>query len=160
MRKVQGSTGVAPIQCVNPKRDKWCVRWNIIESEDGTTAEYMEEEFSHRPTQDEIKQLLVKWHNEQIDYRILTGYEWRGMAVWLSSENQFNYKAAYDLAMQTNGATLPVTFKFGADNAPQYHEFADLQELTEFFVGAMQHVQTALAEGWTAKDTINLEPYA
>ena len=40
------------------------------------------------------------------------------MPVWLSSENQFNYKAAYDLAVQTGGATLPVTFKFGTDEVP------------------------------------------
>ena len=30
------------------------------------------------------------------------------MNIWLSSENQFNYKVAYDLALQTNGANLPI----------------------------------------------------
>jgi hypothetical protein len=40
------------------------------------------------------------------------------MPVWLSTENQFNYKAAFDLATQTGGKSLPVTFKFGSTNNP------------------------------------------
>ena len=38
---------------------------------------------------------------------------WNNKRIWLSSENQFNYKVAYDLALQTNGANLPIIFKFG-----------------------------------------------
>ena len=48
--------------------------------------------------------------------------------VWLSTENQYNYKAAYDLAVQTGGETLPVTFKFGSDEQPEYHTFEKLDE--------------------------------
>lgn len=29
--------------------------------------------------------------------------------MWLSQENQYDYKAAYDLAFQTDGKTLPVS---------------------------------------------------
>ena len=81
------------------------------------------------------------------------------MKVWLSAENQFNYKAAYDLAIQTAGATLPVTFKFGTDDVPCYHTFLTVEELTDFYTKAMRHIQFALATGWNNKDAFNLESY-
>ena len=81
------------------------------------------------------------------------------MSIWLSSENQFNYKAAYDLAVQTAGATLPVTFKFGTDNAPGYHTFNTVEELSDFYTKAMQHILSALADGWSKKDAFSLDSY-
>ena len=81
------------------------------------------------------------------------------MPVWLSAENQFNYKSAYDLAVQTAGATLPVTFKFGTDEQPQYRKFTTLDELTDFYSKAMAYIQTTLAEGWKEKDAIDWAAY-
>lgn len=97
--------------------------------------------------------------NERTDVRILSGFRWNGIAVWLSSENQFNYKAAYDLAQQTGGASLPVTFKFGTDDAPVYHTFEALKDLRDFYTAALAFVQRCLSEGWAEKDTINLENF-
>ena len=79
--------------------------------------------------------------------------------LWLSSENQFNYKAAYDLAVQTGGATLPVTFKFGTDEESRYRTFENLEELTDFYTKAMRHIQDTLAEGWRKKDAFDPEDY-
>ena len=39
---------------------------------------------------------------------------------------------AYDLAVQTNGVSLPVTFKFGDNDNPVYYKFTTLEELTDF----------------------------
>ena len=50
------------------------------------------------------------------------------MTVWLTMEDQFNYKAAYDIAVQSNGKLLP-TFKFGTTENPIYHKFEDLEDL-------------------------------
>lgn len=58
MRKVTGNIGVQPVECVNPKKDKWCVRFNIRNGEDGGTAEYDEEEFPHKPTTEDIEKAL------------------------------------------------------------------------------------------------------
>lgn len=97
--------------------------------------------------------------NEDIDMKILSGFEWNGMAVWLSSENQFNYKAAYDLAVQTGGANLPVMFKFGTTENPVYHTFESVDELTQFYVSAMSYINMTLNEGWRMKDSINWDAY-
>ena len=102
------------LECVNPIKNKWRVRWDVQEHDDGT-ADYMEAELTHKPTDEEIKDLVRKWYNQQTDAAILSGFSYEGAPVWLSQENQYNYKAAYDLAVQTDGKTLPVTFKFGTD---------------------------------------------
>ena len=108
MRRVEGSAGVQLMECTNPVKDKWRIRWDVQEKEDGS-ASYMEEEYSHKPTDEEIRTLVMSWYNSQTDAAILSGFVYKDAPVWLSTENQYNYKAAYDLAVQTGGETLPVT---------------------------------------------------
>ena len=160
MKKVEGDIGVSLLECVNPRKNKWRVRWDIQPKEDNENiVTYMEEEFDHRPTDEEIKSLVIGWHNEQIDNAILMGMTYNGVRVWLSQENQFNYKAAYDLAVQTNGKTLPVVFKFGTDEKPVYKQFATLNELSDFYNQAMTYIQNTLAKGWKTKDSIDFTKY-
>ena len=82
--------------------------------------------------------------------------------VYLSSENQFNFKAAYDLAVQTDGANLPVTFKLGelADGTPVYHTFEEMAEAQDFYVKAVTFINQTLAAGWQRKDSIDWDAYA
>lgn len=159
MNRVIGSKGVALMECVNPKRNKWRVRWDVQESEDGTTAEYMEEEFDHRPTKEEVRQLLVAWYNEQTDRAILEDFEWEGWPVWLSQTNQQNYQSSYNLAKQTAERNLPVTFKFGTDENPHYHTFESVEELEEFYLAEDAHIKAAISAGWAKKDAIDLTAY-
>ncbi len=158
MRRVEGDTGVRLLECTSPIKGKWRIRWDVQEREDGT-ASYMEEEFSHKPTDEEIRSTVMDWYNGQTDAFILSEFSYEGVPVWLSSENQFNYKSAQDLAVQTGGATLPVTFKFGTDTEPVYHTFETLEELTDFYTKAMQHIQDTLADGWKKKDAFDLDLY-
>lgn len=158
MRRVEGNAGVALLECTNPVKDKWRVRWDVLEKENGT-ADYMEEVFCHRPADEEIRSTVMSWYNTQTDAAILSGFNYESMPVWLSQENQFNYKSAYDLAVQTGGGTLPVTFKFGTDTEPHYHTFETLEELTDFYTKAMRHIQNTLANGWKKKDAFDLEEY-
>lgn len=148
---------MAPIECVNPRKDKWRVRWDIRE-QDGT-ADYEEVEFDHRPSPGEVREVILAWQNARIDEAILTGFRWEETPVWLSTENQFNYKAAFDLAIQTDGANLPVVFKLGTDEKPVYREFTTTDELKAFYTAATAHVQQTLAAGWKAKDGIDFDRY-
>ena len=108
------------LECINPVKDKWRVRWDVQNNDDGS-ADYMEAEFRGKPSDDDIKALVTDWYNEQTNQTILSGFSWNDTPVWLSTENQFNYKAAYDLAVQSGGTTLPVTFKFGTDNYSSHY---------------------------------------
>ena len=117
------------------------------------------EVFKTMPTLERVKDMILSYYNSKIDEKILSGMEWNGMKVWLSSENQFNYKAAYDIAVQTNGGNLPVVFKFGETDKPQYHMFNTLDELSDFYLKTVKYVQTTLFNGWKEKDTIDWSIY-
>ena len=114
MKRVEGSSGISLLECVNPVKDKWRVRWDVQHNEQDDSVSYMEEEFPYKPDGEEIR----------------SGFTYNGIPVWLSQENQFNYKSAYDLAVQTDGTSLPVRFKFGTDDEPVYYEFNTWDNLT------------------------------
>jgi hypothetical protein len=56
MRRAEGNIAVSLLECVNPRKNKWRVRWDIQKVE-GTEncATYMEEEFVGKPTPYEIE---------------------------------------------------------------------------------------------------------
>lgn len=112
-------------------------------------------------TLEEIKDAICQDINRQTDSKILSGFMWNNNPVWLSTENQFNYKAAYDLAVQTQGANLPIKFKLGedAEGNPIYYTFTDVATLGDFYIKAMQYIQECLVEGWERKDSIDWNEY-
>lgn len=156
--RANGPQGVKLLECTNPVKDKWRVCWDVHNNDDGS-ADYLEVEFKGKPSDEDIKAMVTQWYNDRTNETILSGFSWGGMSVWLSTENQFNYKVAYDLAVQSGGSSLPVTFKFGTDEEPCYHTFSDISELTDFYTKAMQHIQDALADGWKNKDSFDLSLY-
>lgn len=115
--------------------------------------------YDHKPKIAELRTDIESLINAQTDNAILTGFTFNGVNVWLSTENQFNYKAAYDLAVQTNGATLPVEFKLGEsdDGTPVYHTFDNLDDFTAFYTGVVKYVTDTLKSGWAEKDSIDYE---
>ena len=159
MKRAQGTADVKLMECISPAKNKWRIRWDVVKAAEEGQATYMEEDFDHKPSGDEIKETVIGWCNEQIDTNILSGFSYEDNVVWLSSENQFNYKAAYDLAVQTGGSNLPVMFKFGSEDSPVYRSFQTLEELSDFYTKAMNHIQTTLECGWKLKNNFKLEYY-
>ena len=150
MKRAEGSINVEPIVCLNPVKGIWRVRLAITETETG--AEWYEHDFSHRPTADEVRSLFVQMVNEKVQQSILTGMTYEGMPVWLSEENQLNFRST---------PTVPVRFKLGEnpDGTPVYHTFNTQKELTAFNKAVADHIATCLNEGWTEKDAFDVEPY-
>lgn len=111
-------------------------------------------DYGHKPTEEELKGDIATHVNKLIDEKILAGFTYEGNIVYLSSENQFNYKAAFDLCMLTDGSNLPVTFKFGDEQKPVYRKFETKDELKGFFLQAMDFISKTLSEGWTEKNTV------
>ena len=114
-----------------------------------------------------VKDAIIADINARTDEKIISGFVWEPAAggdpipVWLSTENQFNFKSAYDLAVQKDGATLPVTFKMGedAEGNPVYHTFETMEDADDFYVKAVAYINQTLADGWAEKDGIDWEPY-
>jgi hypothetical protein len=145
------NVGFEYIICINKKINKYRIYW------DCDTKHHTD--ILHKPTLAEIKSIVLNGMNAIIDESIISGFMWNNMPVWLSTENQFNYKAAYDLAVQTNGANLPTVFKFGSSEEPIYHKFDTLEELSDFYMKAMTYINEQLAIGWAKKDAIDWSVY-
>lgn len=165
MMKFQGNSGVALLECLNPRKQTYAVRWGITPSKDENGkeienfVEYMEERLDHKPNLSEIKSIVTSWYNSEIDAKIVSGFKFNGNIVWLSTENQFNYKAAYDIAVQTGGMNLPIIFKLGSEEKPAYIQFNTVSEIQQFYINAMNHIQKTLENGWKTKDSINWDAY-
>ena len=129
---------------------------DVTEVDGGFECDYFVVELDHRPVMDDVRTAIINHINAETDEKILSGYVWNGKPVWLSSENQFNFKAAYDVAVQTGGATLPVKFKLGEiDGQPVYHTFKSMNAFTEFYTGAIGYIQQTLTAGWVEKDAVD-----
>ena len=152
--------GLQPVVAPEVVKDKTTRRLvSVGEPKETGKYSWMTHYMYGKPTMTQIRGLVLDWYNRQVDNKILDGFEWKGMPVWLSSENQFNYKAAYDLAVQTGGSNLPVTFKFGTTEDPLYHTFDSIEDLSGFYIGAMSYINARLNEGWKAKDAIDWSVY-
>lgn len=113
--------------------------------------------YDHEPTKSELKADIDALINKQTELRILDGFVWNGKRVYLSDENQHNFKAAYDLAKDSGGATLPTKFKLGEDEEgePIYHTFTKIEPFADFIYKAFGYINTTLNEGWVEKDGVD-----
>lgn len=157
MRKSEGSPNAPYIECINPRKGTWRVRFNVERKEDSAT--WLEHDFDHRPTTEEVRGVYVGYVNSVVDESILMGLTYEGHMVWLSAENQLNYKAAHDLAVQTNGTNLPIRFKLGTTDDPYYVNFTTVSDLTKFYSLLVWHVQQCIERGWQQKDSFDAAAY-
>lgn len=153
--KVHGGSDLPILQCINPSTSRWLVLWDKTEEEDGSFV-YKGGILESTPTIDDIKNLINTEINSEVSNTITQGLVVDGHIVYLSLENQLNYKAAYDLAVQTNGKNLPVTFKFGLD---YYKSFSSLEELELFYMATRNHIDKAILNGWEKKKAVDYGQY-
>lgn len=157
---IRASSGAEPkyLRIANKRDRKYAVAFDVRKEDDGSFS-FMEETFDHLPTKEDIRQVINAYYNEQTEKDIITGFMYDGVPVWLSSENQFNFKAAFDLAIQTSGSSLPVKFKFGTDSEPVYKSFSTVEELIDFYTKAIAYIQKCLEDGWQKKDSVDYSIY-
>ena len=147
------------------------ISYSMTPEPDGVHATWHEVYFNkkevQKPSLAQIKEAVIADINRRTDEKIVRGMVWTAQSggdpipVWLSTENQFNFKSAYDLAVQKQGATLPVTFKMGEKDGgtPIYHTFETMEDADDFYLHAVSHINTCLSAGWAEKDGIDWAPY-
>lgn len=138
-------------------------RWEIFYGygeDDGVGYNYRLT-LDHRPGVHEVRQIILDQINANTDEKILSGFVWNGVRVWLSQENQTNFKAAYDLNVQSGGKMLPIKFKLGedADGNAVYHTFEDMDAFGNFYMSAVAYINECLNAGWSEKDSLDMSPY-
>lgn len=158
MRKVYSSSrDFLLVECINQYADKWVVRFDIIDEEEEGVS-YMEEEFLGTPSPEAIKELLINYINMRVQREIVEGMVWKGHKIWLSQENQNNYKSAFDLAVHTGGSNLPYRIKAeGVDS--EYYTFDTVDDITDFIVSVNSHISSVIEAGWKAKDSVDWDQY-
>lgn len=132
----------------------------------------------------DIKNLITNDINSRVDENILNGYQWKVLHgddegkvinVWLSAENQTNFKAKHDAALQyPQLMSWPMKYKIGeydeehedeesglitTESRPVYEYFQNIEELARFYLGGMQYIQSCYEAGWAEKDNFDWTPY-
>ena len=132
---------------------------------------YFNKNRNSKPTLIQIKDAVFKDIDARTDAKILCGYPWtvlhgddagKNVKVWLSKENQTNYKAKYDLHFQKPEAlTWPTTYKIAEDENKVgiFEEFANFEELEQFYLGGIAHIESTVQAGWAEKKAIDWTPY-
>ena len=165
MERSKGSAGIPLVECTNRYIVKYRVRWDVRPVEDSEEyhdmVSYYETDIvsKTKPRLKDVKDAVINGINNLVERCIVEQYMWQGMAVWLSVENQINYKAAYDLCVQSGGENLPITIKLGSADVPVYYTFESETEIADFYKGVMRHISDTLAMGWEMKDSIKWEEY-
>lgn len=115
--------------------------------------------FDSKPSLVEIKEAFEEMFNKSTENMITNNFVYDGNNISLTKENQMNYKAAYDLAMQTNGANLPYKIKASKNGVRNYIIFENTVEFTQFYVAMNKFINKCLEDGWAAKDAIDYSVY-
>ena len=151
MIRIYADSKAEPVRCTNRRRGIWSYGITRNRDTEGVQRSYMEETFDHLPALAEIKAVINEWYNRKITDTIESGYVWNGLKVWLSTENQMNYKTAYDLAFADRRGKPSCYFQAREEDNPTFYEFASMQQLQEFYTGAVKHIQETQKEGWALK---------
>lgn len=122
---------------------------------------YLNKKQVNQVTLQVVKDAILADINKQTDEKILKGFVWNNINVWLSAENQRNFSEAQRMSEKYGSNVLPLTFKLGETGyeQPVYHTFETVAELDAFYVQAFSFVNQCLNEGWQRKDAIDWEPY-
>ena len=138
-------------------------RWEVFFGfgKEGDTGYNYRQTLEYKPTVSDVRKLIIDTINANTDEKILNGFVWNGIRVYLSAENQNNFKAAYDLNVQTSGAMLPMKFKLGEDEDGRavYYTFENMGDFSNFYMSAGAHINQCLNEGWQEKDSLDLTAY-
>lgn len=154
---------------VTKSRSNWFLTINldIEEVEDGYACDSFTAQLEHRPTLNDARIVIEGHIDANTDEKILCGYEWtvrhgddagKTVKVWLSNENQNNFKAKHDAAITyPDKVKFPVTYKISQDSETGnaiYEEFADIEELATFYLGGLDYIENVVNAGWRKKDAI------
>lgn len=139
---------------IHTGRNKWTLFYGY--GEDGGASESGWEyrhTFTHRPSADEIKELVVAAINAVTAEKILSGFVWNGQRVYLSKENQLNFAAIE----RSESVAYPLSIKVGegTDGSAEYMTFAEKKDFVAFSQAASLYVIECVQAGWQEKDNVD-----
>lgn len=112
---------------------------------------YFNKNRTEKPSIEQIKDAVIADINHRVREKIIGGFVWNGIKVWLSEENQMNF---------TQGIA-PVTLKIGESEEGEsvYQRFETQEDMKSFADACIMWRQQCLKEGWQKKDSMDWSPY-
>lgn len=167
------SGNVSDFQPVVEDASRVVISYGLTDLGDGK-AEWFEVVFykkQGKPSFNQAKEAILKDIDAQTDEAILCGMDWtilhgddegKTVKVWLSKENQDNFKAKHDAAIQyPKVVKFPMKYKIGEfeGSTPAYENFQNIEELAQFYLGGLAYIEQCYNAGWARKDSIDWAPY-
>ena len=161
------------LYCIDPHGDRWLLAYDLKKVEAEGQAEapelytYLTREFDHRPSLEEVAQLITQPYNEACDEKILNGFSYTTLEetpvtrhVWLDETNQRNFLGEFTFAKLFDGINLPTVIKMGlTEDEAYYYTVTTVNQYKHFILSALGHIKQCLSECWTAKKAVDYTPY-
>lgn len=111
----------------------------------------LRKDYLYKPSIEEIRKDIGNLIDEQTSNKILSGFTYEGDSVWLSLENQLNFRSA---------VCFPCRFKIGeTEGVPTYRTFLSSDELLAFNNAITEYIHSCLEDGWKIKDSVDYNIY-
>lgn len=147
-------------ECFNKINNTFIVRFDETKIESG--YKYQQFLIVGSEAIESIKPTINNYYNELCSNEILQGFKLNSDIVWLSPENQMNYKIFYDFALSNHQNKLefkPIKIKVGEETESKYHVFDSFDEFQKFVFDYTEHIQNTISKYWTIKDSIDWNKY-
>lgn len=139
----------------DPYKDIWVCE---ISCSNNDTHYLFNKEYKGKPTLETVSNDVLKELNNECEKEIREGFKYNEYSVWLSLENQQNYKMLFDYLMK--GGTEQTKVKlYDTNGNGVYKEFEDIDEYKPFYFLIIEHINKILYKYWTIKDNIEWSEY-
>lgn len=139
---------------VHTGRSKWILFYGFWKDDEKSESgwEYRHT-FYRKPTLSEVRELVVSAINKTTEEKIINGFVWNGMQIYLSPENQLNFAAIE----RSENIPYPLTLKINEqeDGTPIYHTFENANDFIAFSQSACAYVIKSVQDGWREKDSVD-----
>lgn len=146
------------IQFINPIYNRWLVSWRKDTTDTNDNVTFVAEIFDHKPNINEIKDAIESYYNQIVQEKIRQEFKWKEYNIWLSLENQINYKSIYDL-IENKTLEKPPIIKVYKELKDTYYQFESLQEFKDFYSAVNLFIKNTLESYWWIKDNIKYDEY-
>lgn len=85
MKRVKGTTGLTQLECINPNKNRWSIRFDIQPNEEDSAAgvNYWEETLDHEPTLLEVKAIVSQGVDSYDASDEISDFSIGGVSMWL-----------------------------------------------------------------------------
>jgi hypothetical protein len=153
-QKISCSESLNLFECINPRRNRWAVRWRHEADSEGNYTAY-ETVFDYKPTIDEITAIVVEQIDAETADIITNNFTFNGKQVKLTDTTQRNFLLAAYVSKNTGEIDMQ-TFA-GIFEAETEAQAAD--ELEDFVSSMWAHIRDARIKGIRIKESIDFSAY-